>query len=106
MPRRKKRVGNQKPTFERIGKYHHSDAKACINMFSHYGFKLDDAQKYELELYMAKVCQRLKLLVQPSHVKMVNRLPHDSTAFGVQPSVEWMLSIQLTMQIPLMSSLI
>ena len=54
MPRRKKRVGNQKPTFERIGKYHHSDAKACINMFSHYGFKLDDAQKYELELYMAK----------------------------------------------------
>ena len=54
MPRRRKRLGNQKPTFEVIGEYASSDMRACVSMFKGYGIELDAAQKHELTLYMAK----------------------------------------------------
>lgn len=54
MPRKKKRIGNQIPTFEVAGDYARSDANACIRLFKNYGFELDKAQKHELELFMAK----------------------------------------------------
>ena len=51
----KSRVGNQRPTFERVGDYAYSLADEVIEMFEEDGgATFYPAQKYELELMLAR----------------------------------------------------
>lgn len=54
MPKRKKRIGRQEPTFERIGAYDYSLGADCVSFFEGFGVKFTDYQKHELELYLAR----------------------------------------------------
>lgn len=50
MPRR----GSQKPTFQKVGEYAYSDGENAVNLFEEYGVKFLPAQKYEMELFLAR----------------------------------------------------
>ena len=49
-----KRYGRQTPTFERVGTYDHSDGPEAVALFEGYGIRFIPAQRYEMELYLAK----------------------------------------------------
>ena len=48
------RRGRQEPTFERVGAYGRSDGAEAVDLFSRYGVAFIPAQRYEMELYLAK----------------------------------------------------
>lgn len=48
------RRGRQEPTFERVGAYDRSDGAEAVELFSRYGVAFIPAQRYEMELYLAK----------------------------------------------------
>ena len=48
------RRGRQTPTFERVSSYDRSDGPSAIGLFEGYGVSFIPAQKYEMELYLAK----------------------------------------------------
>ncbi len=48
------KCGRQEPTFERVGVYDHSNGADAIKLFERYGVRFIPAQKYEMELYLAK----------------------------------------------------
>lgn len=48
------RRGRQEPTFERVGAYDRSDGAEAVELFSSYGVTFIPAQRYEMELYLAK----------------------------------------------------
>lgn len=49
-----KRYGRQTPTFEYVGGYDHSDGPEAVALFEGYGIRFIPAQRYEMELYLAK----------------------------------------------------
>lgn len=49
-----RRVGRQTPTFERIGEWDHTDGPECAETFEGYGFGFDEAQRHELDVYLAR----------------------------------------------------
>ena len=49
-----KRYGRQTPTFERVGICDHSDGPEAVALFGGYGIRFIPAQRYEMELYLAK----------------------------------------------------
>ena len=49
-----KRYGRQTPTFEYVGAYDHSDGPEAVALFEGYGIRFIPAQRYEMELYLAK----------------------------------------------------
>lgn len=48
------RYGRQTPTFERVGYYDHTEGPDAISLFEGYGVHFIPAQRYEMELYLAK----------------------------------------------------
>lgn len=48
------RVGNQRPTFERVGEYARTEGDEALEVFGAYGIGFDDAQAYQMRLYLAK----------------------------------------------------
>ena len=49
-----KRYGRQTPTFEYVGAFDHSDGPEAVALFEGYGIRFIPAQRYEMELYLAK----------------------------------------------------
>lgn len=47
-------IGRQTPTFEVVGDYSMSDGKEAVELFESYGFGFDEAQRHQMELYLAK----------------------------------------------------
>lgn len=48
------RRGRQTPTFERVGCFDRSDGVEAVGLFERYGVTFIPAQRYEMELYLAK----------------------------------------------------
>lgn len=48
------RYGNQVPTFEYVTEYAYTDGPAAVELFESYGVRFIPAQRYEMDLYMAK----------------------------------------------------
>lgn len=48
------RRGRKEPTFEVVGAYNRTDGPAAVELFECYGVRFIPAQKYEMELYLAK----------------------------------------------------
>lgn len=48
------RLGDQRPTFERVGGYSYTDGDEAVSVFRSYGFDFDAAQLYQMRLYLAK----------------------------------------------------
>lgn len=49
-----RRVGGQRPTFERVTPYHHSDGQQIVDLFEKYGRRYYESQKYEMMLFAAR----------------------------------------------------
>lgn len=49
-----RRLGGQRPTFERVGKYAYSRGSEAVAMFEEYGRRYYDSQKYEMEIFFAR----------------------------------------------------
>lgn len=49
-----RRVGGQRPTFERVTPYHHSDGQQIVDLFEMYGRRYYESQKYEMMLFAAR----------------------------------------------------
>ena len=48
------RRGRQEPTFEVVGTWARTDGPECCEVFESYGFGFDDAQRHQMDLYLAR----------------------------------------------------
>lgn len=48
------RLGNQEPTFKRVGNYHHTFGPQTVRMFEGWGVRFYPCQEYELGLFLAR----------------------------------------------------
>lgn len=48
------RLGNQEPTFERIGAYHHTFGPQAVRLFTGWGIRYYPCQEHELDLFLAR----------------------------------------------------
>lgn len=48
------RKGNQRPTFSTVGRWSYTDGEYAAKMFSDYGIKFYESQRYELHVFLAR----------------------------------------------------
>ena len=49
-----RRLGGQRPTFERVGEWASSRGSEAVAVFSEYGRRYYDSQKYEMDVFFAR----------------------------------------------------